>query len=55
MASLQLRWSMHEARKPYARPFMVTFVNDSGEQLGSVAMNGSTCCTGVSSSRPSPP
>jgi hypothetical protein len=41
MASLQLRWSMHEARKPYARPFMVTFVNDSGEQLGSVAVNGS--------------
>lgn len=41
MASLQLRWSMHEARKPYARPFMVTFVNDGGDQLGSVAVNGS--------------
>jgi hypothetical protein len=41
VASLQLRWSEHEARKPYARPFMVTFVNDRGDQLGSVAVNGS--------------
>jgi hypothetical protein len=40
MASLQLRWSEHEARKPYARPFMVTFVDDEGDQLGSVAVNG---------------
>ncbi len=41
MASLELRWSEQEARKPYARPFMVTFVNDAGDQLGSVAVNGS--------------
>ena len=41
MATLQLRWSEQEARKPYARPFMVTFVNDAGDQLGSVALNGS--------------
>lgn len=41
MAKLVLRWSEHEARKPYARPFMVTFVDDAGEELGSVAVNGS--------------
>lgn len=40
MPSLQLRWSEHEARKPYARPFMVTFVNAEGEQLGSIAVSG---------------
>ncbi len=40
VASLRLRWSEHEARKPYARPFMVSFVDDGGEALGSVAMNG---------------
>ncbi len=41
MATLRLRWSEHEARKPYARPFMVTFVDDAGADLGSVALNGS--------------
>jgi hypothetical protein len=40
VASLQLRWSEHEARKPYARPFMVTFTNDAGEQLGSIGVSG---------------
>ncbi|HWF56910.1 MAG TPA: hypothetical protein VG520_00985 [Candidatus Dormibacteraeota bacterium] len=40
MATLRLRWSEHEARKPYARPFMVSFVDDSGTDLGSVALNG---------------
>ena len=40
LSSLQLRWSEHEARKPYARPFMVTFVNAEGEQLGSIAVSG---------------
>jgi hypothetical protein len=38
--TLRLRWSEHEARKPYARPFMVSFVADSGDDLGSVALNG---------------
>jgi hypothetical protein len=41
MASLRLRWSEHEARKPYARPFMVTFVGDGGEPVGSLALSGS--------------
>jgi len=41
VATLRLRWSEHEARKPYARPFMVSFVDDSGSDLGSVALNGS--------------
>lgn len=40
MAELQLRWSEHEARKPYARPFGVTFVGDDGALLGSVAVSG---------------
>lgn len=35
-----MRWSEHEARKPYARPFMVTFVDDAGTDLGSIAVNG---------------
>jgi hypothetical protein len=37
---LQVRWSEHEARKPYARPFGVTFVDDSGTSLGGVAVSG---------------
>ena len=41
MPTLRLRWSEHEARKPYARPFMVSFVDDAGAPLGSVALNGS--------------
>jgi hypothetical protein len=41
MATLRLRWSEHEARKPYARPFMVSFIDDAGAPLGSVALNGS--------------
>jgi hypothetical protein len=41
MPTLRLRWSEQEARKPYARPFMVSFVDDSGTSLGSVALNGS--------------
>ena len=40
MATLRLRWSEHEARKPYARPFMVSFVDDDGDDLGSIALNG---------------
>ena len=41
MATLRLRWSEHEARKAYARPFMVSFVGDDGADLGSIAVNGS--------------
>ena len=41
MGTLRLRWSEHEARKPYARPFMVSFVDDTGDVLGSVALSGS--------------
>jgi hypothetical protein len=40
MATLRLRWSEHEARKTYARPFMVSFVDADGADLGSVAVNG---------------
>jgi hypothetical protein len=40
MPSIRVRWSESEARKPYARPFMVTFVGDSGDDVGSVALNG---------------
>ena len=40
MPSLRLRWSESEARKPYARPFMVTFSGDDGSDVGSVALNG---------------
>jgi len=37
---LHIRWSEHEARKPYARPFGVTFLDDNGASVGSVAVNG---------------
>jgi hypothetical protein len=40
MPSMRIRWSESEARKPYARPFMVTFVGDDGSDVGSVALNG---------------
>jgi hypothetical protein len=40
MATMRVRWSESEARKPYARPFMVTFVSDDGSDVGSVALNG---------------
>lgn len=40
MASLRLRWSEQEARKSYARPFMVTFLDDDGRDAGSIAVNG---------------
>ncbi len=40
MADIQIRWSEHEARKPYARPFGVSFLDDSGSVLGSVAVSG---------------
>src|SRR5438128_2375784 len=40
MPDLMLRWSEAEASKPYARPFMVSFTDDTGAALGSVAMDG---------------
>jgi len=40
MPSMRIRWSEQEARKPYARPFMVTFTGDDGSDVGSVALNG---------------
>ena len=40
MPALRLRWSEHEARKPYARPFGVTFIDDDGAMCGSVAVSG---------------
>lgn len=40
MPGLHLRWSEHEARKPYARPFGVTFLSDDGTAAGSIAVNG---------------
>jgi len=41
MPRIQIRWSEHEARKPYARPFGVSFLADDGSSVGSVAVNGS--------------
>jgi hypothetical protein len=40
MPSMRIRWSEQEARKPYARPFMVTFTGDDDTDVGSVALNG---------------
>ena len=41
MPQLRVRWSEHEARKPYARPFGVSFVGDDGSDAGAVAVSGS--------------
>ena len=40
MPRLAVRWSETEAHKPYARPFMVSFIDDQDTTLGSVAVNG---------------
>lgn len=40
MPELRVRWSESEARKPYARPFMVTFAGGDGDSVGSIAVNG---------------
>jgi hypothetical protein len=40
MPAIRVRWSEQEARKPYARPFMVSFAGDGGEVVGSVAVSG---------------
>jgi hypothetical protein len=40
MPAIRVRWSEQEARKPYARPFMVSFGDDTGEPAGAVAVSG---------------
>ncbi|MGD1052236.1 MAG: hypothetical protein ABR950_00225 [Candidatus Dormibacteria bacterium] len=40
MPAISVRWSEQEARKPYARPFMVSFTDDAGEPAGAVAVSG---------------
>ena len=40
MPDFAIRWSELEARKPYASPFGVTFLDDSGASCGSLAVNG---------------
>lgn len=40
MAELSIRWSAIEALKPYASPFGVTFIDESGEPRGGIAVNG---------------
>ena len=40
MAHLQIRWSAPEARKPYARPFGVSFFDDADQPLGGIAVSG---------------
>ncbi|MFN2569737.1 MAG: hypothetical protein ABR564_09085 [Candidatus Dormibacteria bacterium] len=37
---ITVRWSEHEARKSYARPFGVTFQDQTGVGLGSIAVSG---------------
>jgi hypothetical protein len=41
MSRLAVRWSEAEAGKPYARPFMVTFVDGGGDAAASIAVSGS--------------
>jgi hypothetical protein len=40
MPAISVRWSEQEARKPYARPFMVSFSDETGASLGAVAVSG---------------
>ena len=40
MPEISIRWSEHEATKPYARPFAVRFHGDGGALLGAVATSG---------------
>ena len=37
---LAIRWSELEARKPYASPFGVMFLDDGGRSAGGIAVNG---------------
>ena len=39
MADIQVRWSEHEARKPYARPFGVSFLDDGALDVVKVRKN----------------
>jgi hypothetical protein len=40
VAEFSIRWSALEARKPYASPFGVMFVDDDGADVGGIAVNG---------------
>ena len=40
MPGISVRFSEHEARKPYARPLMVAFEADDGSSLGAIAVSG---------------
>lgn len=40
MADFSLRWSALEAPKPYASPFGVLFLDDTGAGIGGIAVNG---------------
>lgn len=40
MADFSIRWSALEARKPYASPFGVMFVDDGGASIAGIAVNG---------------
>ena len=40
MPDFSIRWSSIEARKPYASPFGVSFLDASGESFGGIAVNG---------------
>ena len=40
MPDFSVRWSELEARKPYASPFGVTFLDDTGATAGGIAVNG---------------
>ena len=40
MADFSLRWSALEAVKPYASPFGVMFLDDAGDGVGGIAVNG---------------
>ena len=40
MPTISVRWSEQEARKPYARPFMVSFGTTPARSVGAVAVSG---------------
>ncbi len=40
LGRIAIRWSEHEARKPYARPFGITFVGPGDAPIGSIAVSG---------------
>lgn len=40
MPGLRVRWTESEARRPYGRPFAVTFHDDAGETVGRISLGG---------------